>query len=71
MRWMMRPRHLRRVWCAARRVGICDERSRLDEWITHNLKRVRREALAAGVSQDAINDATFDGMAAGRDEASE
>ncbi len=70
-RWILRPRHWRRLWCAARRVGFCEERDLLDEWMLHDLRRVKREALAAGMNQDDVDDAIMDGMAAGRLEASE
>lgn len=70
MRWMMRPRHWRHIWTAASRAGSCDERGKLDEWIMLALRRARRQALAAGVSQDEVNDITMDGIVAGRLEAS-
>jgi hypothetical protein len=63
---MMRPRYWRRVWTAASRAGSCDERGLLDEWILLSLRRARREALTAGVSQDEVDNITMDGIIAGR-----
>lgn len=69
MRWMLLPRHYRRVFGAASRAAICDERGNCDDWVLHWLKRTRHEALRVGHTLDEVNDWTMEGCLHGRREA--
>ena len=69
LRWIMLPRHYRRVFGAAQRAAICDERDSCDDWIMHWLKQTRREALRADYTLDEVNHWTMEGCLFGRIEA--
>lgn len=62
----LRQCHHQRVWSAAKRATVCDERDQLDDWIMAWLKTTRRDALRAGHELDDINNWTMDGALAGR-----
>jgi hypothetical protein len=66
-RWILLPRHFRRVWLAAHRAAACDEQGELcDDWVIHGLRVVRRDALRAGYSRDDVDAWTMEGCLAGR-----
>ena len=69
VRWILRLRHYRRVWIAGHRTGFCDERGLCDDWVMHDLKDTRREALRAGYARDDVDAWTMEGLLEGRREA--
>lgn len=71
-RWILLPRHFRRVWLAAHRAAACDEQSEqelCDDWVIHGLRLVRRDALRAGYSRNDVDTWTMEGCLEGRREA--
>lgn len=71
-RWILLPRHFRRVWLAACRAASCDEQSGqepIDDWIMHGLRVTRRDALRAGHSREDVDAWTMEGCIGGRREA--
>jgi hypothetical protein len=70
-RWIMLPRHYRRVSLAAHRVGFCDERDLCDDWVMLDMRATRREALAAGYHRDDVDAWTMEGCLRGRRAADE
>jgi hypothetical protein len=70
-RWIMLPRHYRRVSLAGHRAGFCDERGLCDDWVMMDLRTVRREALASGHHRDDVDAWTMEGCLRGRQSARE
>lgn len=70
-RWILLPRHYRRVSLAGHRAGFCDERELCDEWVMNDLKSTRRDALRAGHHRDDVDAWTMEGMLRGRQAARE
>jgi hypothetical protein len=65
-RWMMLPRHYRRVFTAAHRVVSCDERDACDDWVMFGLQSARRAAMSAGYHRDDVDAWTMEGCLKGR-----
>jgi hypothetical protein len=68
-RWILLPRHYRRVWLAGHRAGFCDERDLCDDWVSDDLRSTRRQALRAGYARDDVDAWTMEGLLNGRREA--